>query len=110
MTLTRDEIERDRAAGTPDYDMGLLNDFGGGDVDWWFDYLRAEIARANDYWRDIHLAAEAREAKLRARIAELEAALQRIADAPAWGAPDRWETTPAEIRQFARAALKGRDE
>lgn len=32
-------------------------------------------------------------------------ALRRIADAPAWGAPDRWETTPTEVRQLARAAL-----
>jgi hypothetical protein len=37
-----------------DYDAGLLNDFGGGDVGWWQDYLRAEIGRANDYWREIH--------------------------------------------------------
>ena len=35
-----------------DYDAGLLNDFGGGNVDWWQDYLRAEIGRANDFWRD----------------------------------------------------------
>jgi hypothetical protein len=37
-----------------DYDAGLLNDFGGGDVGWWQDYLRAEIERANDYWREIY--------------------------------------------------------
>jgi len=37
-----------------DYDAGLLNDFGGGDVGWWQDYLRAEIGRANDYWREIY--------------------------------------------------------
>jgi len=36
-----------------DYDAGPLNDFGGGDVGWWQDYLRAEIGRANDYWRNI---------------------------------------------------------
>jgi len=35
-----------------DYDAGLLNDWGGGNVDWWLDYLRAEIGRANDHWRD----------------------------------------------------------
>jgi hypothetical protein len=35
----------------PDYDAGLLNDFGGGNVEWWQDYIRAEIGRANDYWR-----------------------------------------------------------
>jgi hypothetical protein len=34
-----------------DYDAGLLNDFGGGNVGWWQDYIRAEIGRANDYWR-----------------------------------------------------------
>jgi hypothetical protein len=34
-----------------DYDAGLLNDWGGGNVSWWQDYLRAEIGRANDFWR-----------------------------------------------------------
>lgn len=36
----------------PDYDCGLINGYGGGDVSWWQDYLRAEIGRANDHWRD----------------------------------------------------------
>ena len=35
----------------PDYDPGLLNDYGGGNVDWWWDYIRAEINRCNEYWR-----------------------------------------------------------
>jgi len=47
--------ERDRLAEAartlPDYDAGLLNDFGGGDAGWWQDYIRAEIGRANEYWR-----------------------------------------------------------
>lgn len=34
-----------------DYDAGLLNDFGGGNVEWWQDYIRAEIGRANEFWR-----------------------------------------------------------
>ena len=42
---------------------------------------------------------------LEARIEQLEAALREIANAPAWGAPDRWETTPFEVRERARAAL-----
>jgi hypothetical protein len=25
-------------------------------VEWWQDYIRAEIGRANDYWRDATLA------------------------------------------------------
>lgn len=32
------------------YDAGLLNDFGGGNVEWWHDYLRAELARAHDFY------------------------------------------------------------
>ena len=39
------------AESIPDYDAGLLNDWGGGNVEWWQDYLRAEIARANEHWR-----------------------------------------------------------
>ena len=34
-----------------DYDCGLLNDYGGGNVDWWFDYIRYEIDHCNAYWR-----------------------------------------------------------
>jgi hypothetical protein len=34
-----------------DYDCGMLNDHGGGNVAWWWDYLRYEIGRCNDYWR-----------------------------------------------------------
>ena len=36
-----------------DYDPGLLNDYGGGNVSWWMDYIRSEIGRANDHWRTI---------------------------------------------------------
>ena len=37
--------------GEPDcYDAGLLNDFGGGNVGWWQDYIRAELARAHEFY------------------------------------------------------------
>jgi hypothetical protein len=49
-----DEGLDDAICSPSDYDAGLLNDYGGGDVEWWQDYLRAEIGRANDYWREIH--------------------------------------------------------
>lgn len=38
-----------------DYDPGLLNDYGGGNVQWWQDYIRAEINRCNEYWRTLLL-------------------------------------------------------
>ena len=40
-------------ASTSDYDAGLFNDFGGGNIAWWHDYLQAEIGRCNAYWRII---------------------------------------------------------
>lgn len=45
-----DAISREAALVVPDYDAGLLNDWGGGNVEWWQDYLRAEIGRANEHW------------------------------------------------------------
>ncbi len=61
--------QRDRLAEAartlPDYDAGLLNDFGGGDAGWWQDYIRAEIGRANEYWRAALAAVEGRSAMSR---------------------------------------------
>lgn len=34
------------------YDAGLLSSHGGGDVDWWQDYIRAELGRAHDFYVD----------------------------------------------------------
>jgi hypothetical protein len=50
MMMQRDTLS-EAARTLPAYDSGILNDFGGGYVEWWQDYLRAEIGRANDYWR-----------------------------------------------------------
>lgn len=46
------------------YDPGLLNDWGGGNVDWWQDYIRAELGRAHEFYAAQIEAAEARERKL----------------------------------------------
>jgi len=53
-----------------DYDAGLLSDYGGGNVDWWWDYLRAEIGRANDHWRAQYEALAAEVAAREAAAAE----------------------------------------
>ena len=56
--ISKDEdfvIKEDPLCSTqniPDYDPGLLNGFGGGDVNWWFDYIRQIVADANEYWRE----------------------------------------------------------
>ena len=47
------EIERLRniAEETDNYDCGFINDYGGGNVQWWQDYIRSVIAQANEHWR-----------------------------------------------------------
>jgi len=32
------------------YDAGLLSDYGGGDVDWWWRYIREELSRAHEFY------------------------------------------------------------
>lgn len=34
------------------YDVGLLSDYGGGNVEWWQDYIRSELARAHDFYAE----------------------------------------------------------
>lgn len=34
-----------------EYDAGPLASAGGGDVDWWQDYLRAELGRAHEFYQ-----------------------------------------------------------
>lgn len=57
----------------PDYDSGLLSGYGGGDVAWWQDYIRAEIGRANDHW-------QAYVAELEARLGAIEKIAQEAAE------------------------------
>lgn len=50
-TVPQPAHEHPAAAAFSDYDPGLINDHGGGNVGWWQDYIRSEIERANDFWR-----------------------------------------------------------
>lgn len=45
---------------------------------------------------------------LETQLTNARKALTAIAEAPAWGFPEKWETTPAEVRQLARAALEAK--
>lgn len=37
--------------GLDTYDAGYLNSHGGGNVDWWHDYIRSELDRAHDFYQ-----------------------------------------------------------
>lgn len=56
------------------YDAGLLNDYGGGDVGWWQDYLRAELGRAEEFYRNQHDDI----------VAEKDAEIARLREALIW--------------------------
>ena len=47
MNASRPPVQTD---GLVRYDAGLLGDGGGGDVDWWQDYIRAELERAHEHY------------------------------------------------------------
>lgn len=34
------------------FDAGLLNDFGGGNVGWWHDYIRSLLGEADQFYRE----------------------------------------------------------
>ncbi len=68
------------------YDAGLLSDYGGGNVEWWQDYIRAEIDRCNDYWED--------------EIAAKEAELVELQQCR-----DHWKISYEELRQWKESAM-----
>lgn len=50
------------------YDAGLLNDFGGGNVGWWQDYIRYELNRCSEYYEKQIYALERENEELRDNI------------------------------------------
>ncbi len=81
------------------YDAGFLNDYGGGDVGWWQDYLRAELGRAEEFYRNQH---DRLMAEKDAEIARLKLALGEILSY------DRnfYDSGRPGYEAIARAALK----
>lgn len=98
-----------------DYDCGLINDWGGGNVEWWQDYIRAEIGRANEHWRtqiatltpspDAHAAGLREAAEIGRKALRDIAGMDLIgASAVAWNAAREIDAI------LARAAEGGSDE
>ncbi len=44
-------MNREEIAELTDYDPGLLNDYGGGNVGWWQEYIRNCVNSCNEHWR-----------------------------------------------------------
>lgn len=84
------------------YDAGLLNDYGGGNVGWWHDYIRHEIERCNDFHEQSYTEAQAEIDRLTAENGRLREALNSIAndDMAVCDSCDAYQET-------ARAALEG---
>lgn len=94
------------------YDAGLLSDFGGGNVEWWQDYIRAELARAHEFYASqmpttsitaAELDALRKDAERLQKDAErMQKALLDIAE---W--TDRYTKPGHPISNVARAAIAG---
>ena len=44
--------EQGEPVALAEYDAGSLNDYGGGNVGWWWDYIRYELGRAHDHYQE----------------------------------------------------------
>lgn len=75
------------------YDAGLLSDFGGGNVEWWQDYIRAELGRAHDFYQSQAIAT------LTAEVSRLTGELER----------SRKECEGLREAALATAGMYGRD-
>lgn len=47
----RAQLGQGEAVELDAYDAGYLNDYGGGKVGWWQDYIRSELGRAHDFYQ-----------------------------------------------------------
>ncbi len=36
-----------------EYDVGLLNDYGGGDIGWWHEYIRSIGVKAREHYQEL---------------------------------------------------------
>lgn len=86
------------------YDAGLLNDFGGGNVEWWQDYIRAELGRAHDFYQS-QIATQQPAQATQAEVTDAQIKML-IPCGDAW----KYEVGFPEAIQFARAILALRTE
>lgn len=89
------------------YDAGILNDYGGGDVGWWHDYIRSLLSLADDYYQDeinrceeesISLQAENKRLKLLMKGATLD-----------YGYANGWGEEPLLVKECKEKGHKRND-
>ena len=44
---------KNEVEGIKDFIPGAIDNYGGGNLDYWEDCIRAEIRRCNEYWRKV---------------------------------------------------------
>lgn len=99
------EDEGDRRYFGSTNDADALRDLYDEMMSWVWDATDETNRMKSDPYADIRKQ-RARAEKAEAEIERLRSVLSKIERVPAWGAPDKLETTPAEVRQLARAAME----
>jgi len=78
---TSDRLKSKDGQPVNDYDCGLINDYGGGNVVWWQDYIRSVIGSANQHWGEAYDAEAEHAALLEERCTELRSKLDSLTKA-----------------------------
>lgn len=92
--------------GAVRYDAGLLSDFGGGNVEWWQDYIRAELERAHDFYTEALAQQPAAVDGVRERLVECRDWFDQQADTISKGGGSTWDLLQCrEQRDLCDAAL-----
>lgn len=81
------------------YDAGLLNDFGGGNVEWWLDYIRHELGAAHDFYQEQVSDLYASATPSPASVAEVDVPLRKVVFSVLEGF-----TLPHAVRKILEAA------
>lgn len=85
------------------YDAGLLNDFGGGNVEWWQDYIRAELGHAHDFYQaQIATPQPAQATQAEVTDEQIESEFQQCGGK--WNG-DQWVIEDADLHPFCRTIL-----
>lgn len=85
------------------YDAGILNDYGGGNVEWWHDYIRSLLSLADEHYQDEINRGEEESTTLEAENKRLRTALENLIN----DHPGQLQKDKPTTLQEAELVLKG---
>jgi hypothetical protein len=88
------------------YDAGIISEFGRGNVVWWQDYIRAELARAHEFYCEQASSQEDEIERLQAIVAGVDDA---VYDSFSYAlGPDTWEECSLDFRRTMKTLAEAK--